>query len=148
MSYNKSNSAFLSWEGTINRKDYVINMLILLTLALGMNFININVLAPEKITNTILSFLIQFLQFIFVISVLSVVYRRITDFSSGRTYKFKKTFYYLFIALFVFPVLYFYVFAYFLNFIPYLTTILGIYSLVAITFAFILSIIFCFLKAK
>ncbi len=148
MSYNKSNTALLSWEGTINRKDYVINMLILLAIFFGINFINFNALAPQKILNTILTFLVQFFQFVIVISILSVVYRRIADFSSGRTYQFQKTFYYIFIALFVIPVLYFYVLAYFLNFIPLISSILGMYSIAALIAAFVFSVVFCFFKAK
>ena len=79
MAYNESNNSFYSWEGTINRKDYVINMLILIALFFALNLVRFDILAQNKILYTILMFIIGFLKFIFIMSVLSVIYRRIAD---------------------------------------------------------------------
>ncbi len=143
-----SNNAFLSWEGTINRKDYVINMLILLTLFFGIFFIKFDVLAPQKVLNVILTYMVYFLQFIVLISILSVVYRRINDFSIGRSYKFKKTMNTIFGVLFLFPVLYFYVFAYFLSFLQAIIAILNILAFSAIIIGMIAAVVFAFIKSK
>ncbi len=143
-----SNSAFLSWEGTINRKDYAINMLILIALFVALHLVNFNVLAPQKILNTILLYLVSFLQFIILISLLSIVYRRINDFSTGRSFRFQNIMKYIFGIFFLFPVLYFYIFAYFLSNIPFISVFLSYTALCFILVAIIASIIFCFIKSK
>ena len=143
-----SNSAFLSWEGTIGRKDYVINMLILIGMLIAISLVNFNVIAPQKFLNTILIFLVNFLQFVLVISVLSVVYRRIADFSTGRSFKFAKIMKIIFAVLFLFPLFYFFLINYLLPPIPIISECLYMLSLFAIIGGIIASIIFCFLKSK
>ena len=143
-----SNNAFLSWEGTINRKDYVINMLIMLTLFFGIFFIRFDVLAPQKILYLILTYMVSFLQFIILISILSVIYRRINDFSIGRSYDFRNKMNTVFGVLFVFPVLYFYIFAYFLSFLQSLISILNILACIAIIIGIVAAVVFAFIKSK
>lgn len=143
-----SNSAFLSWEGTINRKDYAINMLILIALFVALYFVNFDVLAPQKILNTILLYLVSFLRFIILISLLSIVYRRINDFSTGRSFRFQNIMKYIFGIFFLFPVLYFYIFLFFISYIPFLSVFLNILAVYAVYGAVIAAIVFCFIKSK
>jgi uncharacterized membrane protein YhaH (DUF805 family) len=149
MNFNEYNNNFFSWEGLIGQKDYAINMAILFVVVFLLQFINFKVLFGEQnFLVGILDFLAQFLQFVFVISILSVVYRRINDFTVDRPLIYKKVYKVIFIALFLFPVLYFYIFAYFLDFIPILVKLLNIVCLFTAILGFIASVVFCFIKGK
>ena len=149
MKFDEYNTNFFSWEGLIGQKDYAINMVILVALVCLLQFLNFNILfSGHEILNSILTFLAQFLQFVFVMSILSVVYRRIRDFTIDRPVIYKKVYKVVFITLFLFPVLYFYIFAYFLDFIPILTQLLNIIAAFAGIMGGIASIIFCFFKGK
>ena len=149
MNFNENNNNFFSWEGLIGQKDYAINMLILIALVCLLQFLNFNALfGDHQILNGILDFLAQFLQFVFIISILSVVYRRIKDFTIDRPVIYKKVYKIIFSVLFLFPVLYFFVFAYFLNFIPIITQLLNIICAFLSIMGLIAAIIFCFFKGK
>ncbi|MBQ9246780.1 hypothetical protein IJ182_11010 [bacterium] len=148
MAFNESNNSFFSWEGTIGRKDYAINMFILVALFIGLSLINFDVIAPEKITNSILLFIVGFLKFIIVMSVLSVIYRRIADFSIGRSYKFQKIAKSSFGIFIVFPILYLYIVFPFLMFMPIIANCLAFISLILGVIGIIVSIIICFIKSK
>ena len=148
MSYKESNNSFFSWEGTINRKDYIINMLILTALFFVIKLVRFDILVPEKITHTILMFIVGFLQFVVVMSILSIVYRRIVDFSIGRSYKFRKIMKSIFVIFYVFPILYIYIIAGFISFIPLVSVFLGYLAILTAILGIISSIIFAFIKSK
>ena len=87
------NNSFFSWNGVIGQKDYTINLFILLVAVCLLQFLNFNALFGEHaMLNGILYFMAGFLQFVLIMSLLSVVYRRINDFSVYRTTNFKKFF--------------------------------------------------------
>ncbi len=149
MAYKESNSAFFSWEGTINRKDYIINMLIMIVISVALPFINFEVLVPQKILYGILMFLVQFLQFVLVFSMLSVIYRRIADFSSNYSVKRQEILRKSFIVIFVLPVVYFAILRYFLDFLQGFMGILDIIFLfVFAPVCLIISIVLAFIKGK
>ena len=148
MAYKESNSAFLSWEGTISRKDYAINMLIAVVSLIALYFTNFSVLVPQKFLYDIIVFLVQFLQFILIISVLSLIYRRIEDFSRRFTIKIQRIFKYLFYILCLFPIIYIFVLNYLLNIIPIITVILNISSLIAGFLGILFSIIVGLIKSE
>lgn len=141
------NTNFLSFEGKIGRKNYIINLLILLLLLIGIFFIkfeNYIEYFRYKFLYTILIFIVDILKFAIVISILSVVYRRIADFSTIN-----KKMKYLFFIFYLFPVLYVYWGHYLLDFIPPLISLLDIITyIIIIPTAIIITIIFSFLKSK
>ena len=146
MSYN-DNTNFLSFEGKIGRKNYIINLLILILLFIGIfliKFDNYIEFFRYKFLYTILIFIIDILKFAIIISILSVIYRRIADFS-----KINEKMKYLFFVFYLLPLIYIYWGHYFLDFIPPLIYFLDILMyLIIIPIAIILTIIFSFLKSK
>ena len=46
MTYKQSNNDFFSYQGTINRKDYAINMLIVIALLIGISLVRFDSFAP------------------------------------------------------------------------------------------------------
>ncbi len=147
MSYNESNNDFLSYEGRINRKNYVINMFILVFLYIGLFLINFNSFSEYirfKILYTILIYTVELLRFVIIIAILSIIYRRISDFSSFSA-GMKK----VFVILYIFPFIYLNWGHYLLNFLPGLIYVLDLITLfILMPFAIISSIIFAFLKSK
>lgn len=147
MSYYESNNDFLSYEGRINRKNYIINMLILSALYIGVSFIRFDVIGnffTFQIFNTILIYIVELFKFVLIIAIMSVIYRRIADFSSLND-NMKK----MFFILFFFPFLYLNWGNYLLNFIPVLTNLLNILTVfILLPAAIISSIVFAFLKSK
>lgn len=149
MKYNEYNTNFFGWEGLIGQKDYAINIFILIALVFLLQFLNFDVLfSGHPILNNILVFLAQFLQFVFMISILSVVYRRIRDFTIDRPVIYKKVYKVIFCAFFLIPFLYFSLFLYFLDFIPILTQIVSLICAFLGIMGFIASVLFCFFKGK
>ena len=142
-----SNNAFFSFEGTISRKDYCINSLILIFILLGLNFINFNHLFKflnENFLYSIIMYIVFLFKFIAIICLISVIYRRISDFSNS-TENTKR----IFGILYIFPVFYYYWGNYITNIFPILKNILDIMVyLIIIPTAFIATIIFAFLKRK
>lgn len=117
------NNDFFSYNGYINRKNYIINMLILIALYGAMMLVNFESFIQytnQKFLLTVLLFLTGFFKFILIMSAISVIYRRIADISKSRSTAFSDVMKRLFILLIVFPVLYLYCIRYFLDFIPFL----------------------------
>lgn len=147
MSYYESNNDFLNFEGRISRKNYIINMLILSALYIGVSFIRFDVIEKFftfQVFNTVLDFIVGLLKFAIIIAIMSVIYRRIADFSSLND-NMKK----MFFILFLFPFLYLNWGNYLLNFIPPLTQLLDILTIFfLLPAAIISSVVFAFLKSK
>ncbi len=144
MSNKEYNNDYFSYEGVISRKNYTINMLILIVLLISLSLIRFDTIKQFVTYNFLyetLIFIVNFFKFVIVMSMLSVIYRRIADFSENKSIKFNLIMKRIFILLFVFPLLYFYCIIYFFNF-----SILFYTALILTFIGFIASIIFCFLK--
>ncbi len=152
MNNRESNNDFFSYQGTINRKDYIINMLILSAIFIGLHFIHFENFADfinYKFLLQVLIFMKNLLEFVILFSALSVIYRRIADFSLYKSYKFNLIMKRIFVLLYVLPVLYLFCIRYFLDIMPFLANILDtLVIFVIIPIAFITSIIFSFIKSN
>lgn len=152
MAQRESNNDFFSYQGTISRKNYIINMLILSAIYIGLSFIhfeNFSDFIRYKILLTILIFMADLLKFVVLLSALSVIYRRIADFSVYKSYKFNLIMRRLFVFLYVLPVLYIFCIRYFLDIMPFLINILDIIVFfIVLPIAFISSVVFCFIKSN
>ena len=146
MSYN-DNTNFLSFEGKIGRKNYIINLLILISLFIGIfliKFDNYIEFFRYKFLYTILIFTVDILKFAIIISILSVIYRRIADFSEVKN-KMKS----IFFIFYLFPVMYIYWGHYLLDFIPPLIYLLDLITyMIILPITLILTVIFSFLRSK
>ncbi len=149
---HESNNDFFSYNGTISRKNYLINMLILIALYVGCSFIrfeNFEPFIPVKFLFSVLLFMVGLFKFVILMSALSVIYRRIADFSRSKSYNFIINMKRIFVFIFIFPVLYLFCLRYFFDIIPFIINILDTFVIfVLIPLAFIASIIFCFIKGK
>lgn len=152
MSYKEYNNEFFSYQGTISRKNYIINMFILATLFICMNFVRFETFLPfirPEFLYKILIFMAEFFKFVILMSAISVIYRRIADFSNSKSISYKENMKKLFAILFVFPFLYDFCIRYFIDFIPYLQYLLDIaVNIVLIPIGIITLIIFCFIKGN
>jgi len=142
MAYFETNNDFFGYTGTINRKNYVINMAILLTVFFGLSFINFSWF--EQITAvgflvSILAFIISCVKFVAIFAMLSLVYRRLADISKNKSYKFALNMKRLFVLIFVFPVVYFTCIQMFIYQIPLISNILSLLSLFILAPAAIIS---------
>ncbi len=151
MSYKDYNNNLFGYYGYINRKNYIINILILTLIFFGLSFIRFEIFQPYityKFLYNTLIYIIDFIKFVAVISVLSVVYRRIADFSEGKSNKFKQNMKRIFGIFFLFP--FFYIFCrYFIDIIPIVTNILDTITIfVLIPSGIILAVIFSFIKGS
>lgn len=150
MSQQESNNDFFSYQGTISRKNYIINMLILLAIFVGVSFIRIENFAQfitYKFLYAVIVFMISMLKFVSIMAMLSVVYRRIMDFTQFRPVVFQETMKKVFVILFVCPVLYDFCLRFFIDIMPALQGILDFLTIfVLYPLAIIAAIIFCFLK--
>lgn len=152
MSQQESNNDFFSYQGTIGRKNYAINMLILLALVVGLSLIKVETFAPYITYNflyTVLAFMISMLKFVAIMAMLSVVYRRIADFSRNKPESFKILMNRTFVILFAFPILYDFCIRFFIDIIPALQSILDLITIfILYPLALIAAIIFGFIKNK
>lgn len=152
MSQQESNNDFFSYQGTIGRKNYAINMLILLALVIGLSLIKVETFAPYITYNflyLVLAFMISMLKFVAIMAMLSVVYRRIADFSTNKPESFKILMNRTFVVLFVFPILYDFCIRFFIDIIPTLQSILDLMTIfILYPLALIAAIIFGFIKNK
>ena len=152
MDYKDNNTDFFSYNGTINRKNYAINMFILIALYVVIYFVrfeNFVLFTSQKYLLHILLFFVGLFKFVIVISTISVVYRRIADISTNKTENFKLIAKRIFTILYVFPILHLYCLRYFLDIIPALVAFLDtITFLVLLPIAAITSIVLCFITGK
>lgn len=152
MDYKENNNDFFSYNGTINRKNYIINLFILVALYITIYFVrfeNFVQFTNQKYLLYILLFFVSLFKFVIVISAISVVYRRITDISFSKTKQFKLSAKRIFTVLYVFPLLHLYCIRYFLDIIPPLVAFLdSLIFFVILPLATIVAIVLCFIKGK
>ncbi len=152
MKSNEYNNDFFSYNGCINRKNYAINMLILLALYIAttlVNFKSFTQFTDFKFLQDVLLFLVDFFKFVVMISALSVIYRRIADIAKKHSERFFENAKKLFAIFFVFPVLYIYCLQYLLDIIPILTTILGTLTVfVLMPLGLIFIVVLSFIKGE
>ena len=145
------NNDFFGWEGTISRKNYTINLFIVCMMCIVLSFVNFQAFEPFipfKFLLTIIVFMADLIRLVLVMCALSLVYRRIIDFSVTKTYQFQLNMKRLFVFLFVVPVLYILCIRSFLSFMPVFINILDILiGFIVIPLSIICSIVFCFIKA-
>ena len=128
-------------------------MLILLAIFVGINFIHwerFEQFITYKLLYTALVYTIQIIQFISLMAIISVIYRRIADFSKNKPNAFKKNMEKLFIILFVIPLLYTVCSGIFIDIIPITLTNIINFTIIFILFPIqmLVSIAFCFPKRK
>lgn len=151
MSYKEYNNNFFGYDGYIDRKNYIINMLILTVIFLGLQFIKFENFIPYitfKLLYDILIFFAGFLKFVVIISALSVVYRRISDISAEKSQTFKSNIQKFFYIFYIFP--FFYIFCrYFIDIIPIITQISDLITIfILIPTGIISAVIFSFIKGN
>lgn len=148
MSYNENND-FFSYQGTISRKNYIINMLILISLYVLISLVRFDILEQYvtfKFLFTILIFFVSLFKFVILMSSLSLIYRRIADFSFNKSYTFISNMKKLFVVFFVFPLLYIYCIRVFIGTIPVITPIFDYSMIILIPLGFIFALILSFIK--
>lgn len=152
MTQQESNNDLFSYQGSISRKNYMINMLILLAIFVGTSFIrleNFEQFITYKFLYSAMVFVVGAIKFVAVMAMLSVVYRRIIDFTQFKSITFQETMKKIFVIAFVFPVLYDFCLRFFIDIIPSLQGILDLLIVfILYPFATIASIAFCFPKGK
>lgn len=146
------NNDFFGWEGVISRKNYAINLFIVFALYIVLSLVNFQAFEPFipiKFLLTVLVFMSEILKLVIVMCALSLIYRRIADFSGTKPYKFQMNMRRLFVFLYVVPALYLLCIRYFFNFMPLLIQIADLMVfLLLIPLALISSIVFCFIKSN
>lgn len=146
---NSQNNNFFSYEGTINRKNYIINMLIIIILSACLHFVDFSFyFSFTKLTFLygIFEFLISLFKYVLMFCAISVVYRRITDItykSSLKTINLAKK---IFTIIYIVPLL-----LYFLGGILFQQGIIMQLIILMVFFFFlpvsaITSILLCFIK--
>lgn len=151
MPYKEYNNNFFGYNGYIGRKNYIINMLVLIVIFLGLSFTKFENFLPyityEFLYNALI-FVVSFFKIVIIVSIISIVYRRIADFSEDKSQNFKLNMQRIFVIFFVFP--FFYIFCrYFINIIPIITLILDILTtFILIPIGIISAVIFSFIKGS
>ncbi len=152
MNNSEYNNEFFSYNGYINRKNYAINMLILLALYIAtsmVNFKSFTQFTNYRFLQDILLFFVDFFKFVIMISALSVIYRRIADISKKHSENYFENAKKVFALLFVFPILYIFCLQYFLDIIPVLTIFLNkLTILVLIPLGLLVAFILSFIKGE
>ena len=148
----ESNSDFFSYNGTISRKDYTINLLIVVALYLILSFTKFENLLqytkPELLVH-IFVFLVSLFKFLLVMSTISIIFRRVVDITLNKSETFQTNSKKIFAILYVFPILHLFCLRYFLDIIPSLVSILDLITLyILMPISVITSIILCFIKGK
>ncbi len=146
------NNDFFGYNGYINRKNYIINMVILFALFFATELVDFDKFTQfTNITflKTVLIFVVDLFKFVLMIAALSVVYRRIADISKNRSYVFFSNMKKAYAMLFVFPIFYLYCFRHFFDIVPILMNILNILTIaILLPLAAISTFILCFIKGK
>ena len=84
----ESNNNFFSYQGTINRKNYIIDTIIIIFLYGLLSLVKFENFKPFisfELIYSILLFVVGMFKFVLIFSFLSLVYRRIADFSAGKS---------------------------------------------------------------
>lgn len=144
-----SNNNFYSFEGTINRKNYTINMSIIITLCACLHFADFSFyfsFTNLKFLYGIFEFLIEIFKLILMYCAISVVYRRFSDITWNSSQKTKGNAKKIFTVIYIIPIL-----LYFLGGILFQEGLFQQISILILIFFFlpislITSIILCFIK--
>lgn len=152
MKHSNFNTDFFSYNGEINRKDYAINMLILIGLFFALSLINPEnfIINPSlKIIAIIMAFVISLTKFVICFSSLSLIYRRIKDITYNKSITTKNIFHKLFIFIYVVPILSFYIIAFlFADILPFLMGLMLLLIKIAFPIMIIFAIIISFFKGR
>lgn len=152
MQYKDSNNDFFSYQGTISRKNYTINLLILTALFIVISLVRFE--SFMQFTNltflySIILFMVSLFKFVILMSAISVIYRRIADISYTKQISFYNNMKKIFVLLFVFPVLYIFCLRFFIDIIPVFQNLLDMLVFyILIPFGVLAVIILCFIKGK
>ena len=144
---NQYNNNFYGYNGLINRKNYAINIFILIALYFSLSLVkweSFFQFTTYKFLFTILIYIIFCLKFIFIMCSMSLIYRRISDIFANKSLKHFEIAKKFFIFLFVIPILYWFCFKDLLGF--YLLNLFCFFIIFPIDI--IISIILCFIKGK
>ena len=146
MNKKDSNNLIFSYEGCINRKNYIINMLILTVLYIAILLIQFEKFESyiNKYIYSALIWVVWFIKFIALVSMLSVVYRRIADFSGIISSKLKA----VFVIFYLYPFFVYYCGNFLFSSMPLLIEIIAFSILIILPISIILTIIFAFIKSK
>ncbi|MCD7879059.1 MAG: hypothetical protein LUG16_03900 [Candidatus Gastranaerophilales bacterium] len=152
MSFREANTDFFSYQGTIGRKDYIVNLLILSAIYVGLSllrFENFRQYITIEFINSVLTWLIWFAKFMVIMSGLSMVYRRLNDITHNRPSSYAAFTGKLFVILFVLPAFYLYCLRYFIDIMPFIQNILDlVVTYILIPLGAILMLLLCFIKGK
>ena len=152
MNNKNFNTAFFSYEGQINRKDYAINMLILIGLFIALSLIKPEVFVLHtslKFLAVILSFAISLVRFVVSFSILSQIYRRINDITRKNSYKNDTIWHKFFIGIYIVPIILYFIIGFLIgNTIPIISSILDGYLLIMMPLMIIYAIILGFVKGQ
>lgn len=152
MNKKEFNAAFFSYDGVINRKDYAINMLILIGL-----FFALSLFKPElfvintslKFLATILALVISLLKFVAGFSMLSQIYRRNKDIGYNKSQRTKNILDKLFIFIYAVPIILFYSITFlFSGLIPIMDVIASFLILIMGPIMILYAIIIAFIKSR
>ena len=112
-----------------------------------VNFQAFEPYVPFKFLLSIVAFMAELIKLVLVMCVLSLVYRRISDFAGTKPYQFQLNMKRLFVFLYVVPTLYLMCVRYFFDIMPELINILDMVTFfVLIPLAVLASLVFCFIK--
>ena len=146
---NFQNNNFFGYEGTINRKNYIINMLIIITLCACLHFVDFSFyFSFTKLTFLygIFEFLISLFKYVLMFCAISVIYRRMTDISFNSSSKTKSIVKKIFTFVYIVPLL-----LYFLGGIVFQQGLIMQFIILTVFFFFlpisvITSFTLCFIK--
>ncbi len=152
MSYNQPNNDLFSYQGTINRKNYIINILIVIALFVGISLVHFENFAEYVNPNflySILLFMVDLFKFVILMSAISLVYRRIADFSNLKYMQYNVAIKKIFFILFVFPVIYIFCLRFFIDIIPIMRNFLDfVVFFILIPFSIFSAFILAFIKGN
>ncbi len=152
MAYRNSNNDFFSYQGTIGRKNYAINMLILIALFVLISLVRFE--SFMRFTNltflySVVLFMANLFKFVVLMSAVSVVYRRLSDIAYSKSLSFYNSIKKIFVLVFVFPILYIFCLRFFIDIIPFIQNLLDILVLYVLVPLGMLSVIILgFIKGK
>ena len=151
MAEKNYNNEFFGWYGSISRKNYAINMLIVFALYILLSFVKFNAFEqfiPIKFIFSVLVFMVGLFKLVLIMCALSLVYRRIADFAGTKPYSFQLNMKRLFVFLYVVPALYLMCVRYFFEFFPLFINFMDLLTFfILIPLSFISAIVFGFIKS-
>lgn len=146
------NTAFFSYEGQINRKDYAINMLILIGLLIALSLIKPEAFVMHtslKFLAGILSFIIGLVRFVAMFSILSLIYRRINDVTHKKFPNKNSLLHKIFIGIYIVPIILYFIISFLIGgSIPAISYLFGYLIIILLPIMAIFAIIISFIKGN